>query len=213
MLKRRALILSFATTIYLEKHFRLPWHCWIQSDKIVPIPLMNYVVCGIGFKLIQALVKNRSLENAILYPYLDLVATAIAADIVPMVAENRTLSFFGLEQLRKQPRPGIKTFLETLKKPVTVTDLVFKVAPRINAAGRMDHALKAASLLMSTASEEVNQLAPPIEVFNANPKSDRRTNYKEALLQIEERNEHDYPATVVFHDDWHIGVVGMSLLV
>ena len=165
--------------------------------------------CGIGFKLIQALVKNRSLENAILHPYLDLVATAIAADIVPMVGENRTLSFFGLEQLRKQPRPGIKTFLETLKKPVTVTDLVFKVAPRINAAGRMDHALKAASLLMSTSSEEVNLLAPPIEAFNANRRATDERITKEALLQIEERNEHDYPATVVFHDDWHKGVVGI----
>ena len=165
--------------------------------------------CGIGFKLIQALVKNRSLDNAILYPYLDLVVTAIAADIVPMVGENRTLSFFGLDQVRKNPRPGIKAFLGMLKKPVTITDLVFKVAPRINAAGRMDHALKAASLLMSNNLDEVQELALQIEAFNASRRSTDEQITKEALVQIEERNESDFPATVVYHDKWHKGVVGI----
>ncbi|MDB2701575.1 single-stranded-DNA-specific exonuclease RecJ [Flavobacteriaceae bacterium] len=165
--------------------------------------------CGIGFKLIQALVKNRSLDRAILYSYLDLVVTAIAADIVPMVGENRTLSFLGLEQVRKNPRPGINALLGTLKKPVSITDLVFKVAPRINAAGRMDHALKAATLLMSNSHDELQELAFQIEALNANRRSTDEQITKEALAQIEERNECNFPATVVYHDKWHKGVVGI----
>ena len=81
--------------------------------------------------------KNKASDDT-LYPYLDLVATAIAADIVPMVGENRSLCYFGVKQLREAPRLGIKGFIEQLKKPPPVTDLVFKVAPRINAAGRME---------------------------------------------------------------------------
>ncbi len=165
--------------------------------------------CGIGFKLIQAITINRALNKSILYPYLDLVATAIAADIVPMVGENRTLSFFGLAQLRNDPRPGIAVFLGSLKKPVSITDLVFNVAPRINAAGRMDHALKAAQLLMTKTIEEATQQASLIETFNSNRRATDEQITKEALHQIEERNEHEFPATVVFHDEWHKGVVGI----
>lgn len=165
--------------------------------------------CGIGFKMIQAITINRAMDTEILSPYLDLVATAIAADIVPMVGENRTLSFFGLAQLRNNPRPGISVFLESLKKQVTITDLVFKVAPRINAAGRMDHALKAARLLMCKTKEEATLLALPIETLNTNRRATDEQITKEALSQIEERKEQEFPATVVFHDGWHKGVVGI----
>ena len=165
--------------------------------------------CGIGFKLIQALNQKQGKSEEQLYPYLDLVATAIAADIVPMVGENRTLCFFGLKQLREAPRLGIKCFIEQLKKPLTVSDLVFKIAPRINAAGRMDHALTAAKLLMSETPQEVKTIAEAIETFNAERRATDERITQEALHQIEQRGEESHPATVVFHDTWHKGVLGI----
>lgn len=165
--------------------------------------------CGIGFKLIQALNQKQGKSEEQLYPYLDLVATAIAADIVPMVGENRTLCFFGLKQLREAPRLGIKCFIEQLKKPLTVSDLVFKIAPRINAAGRMDHALTAAKLLMSETPQEVKTIAEAIETFNAERRATDERITQEALHQIEQREEESHPATVVFHDTWHKGVLGI----
>ena len=165
--------------------------------------------CGIGFKLIQALSESWDEPEEKLFPYLDLVVTAIAADIVPMEGENRTLSFFGLAQLRQNPRPGIQSFLGTLKKPVTITDLVFKVAPRINAAGRMDHALVAVDLLTTKDHNEVKKIAAAIEQFNTDRRAIDERITQEALDQIKQRNEEDFPATVVYATDWHKGVVGI----
>ena len=165
--------------------------------------------CGIGFKLIQALSESWDEPEEKLFPYLDLVVTAIAADIVPMEGENRTLSFFGLAQLRQNPRPGIQSFLGTLKKPVTITDLVFKVAPRINAAGRMDHALVAVDLLTTKDHNEVKKIAAAIEQFNTDRRATDERITQEALDQIKQRNEEDFPATVVYATDWHKGVVGI----
>ena len=165
--------------------------------------------CGIGFKLIQALNESWDEPEEKLFPYLDLVVTAIAADIVPMEGENRTLSFFGLTQLRQNPRPGIQSFLGTLKKPVTITDLVFKVAPRINAAGRMDHALVAVDLLTTKDHNEVKKIADAIEQFNTDRRATDERITQEALDQIKQREEEDFPATVVYATDWHKGVVGI----
>ena len=160
-------------------------------------------------KGIDFIICDHHLPGEQLYPYLDLVATAIAADIVPMVGENRTLCFFGLKQLREAPRLGIKCFIEQLKKPLTVSDLVFKIAPRINAAGRMDHALTAAKLLMSETPQEVKTIAEAIETFNAERRATDERITQEALHQIEQREEESHPATVVFHDTWHKGVLGI----
>lgn len=165
--------------------------------------------CGIGFKLIQALVEKANEETSSLLPYLDLVATAIAADIVPIVGENRTLTFLGLRQLQDTPRLGIQVFLQTLKKPANVTDLVFKVAPRINAAGRMDHALAAANLLMETTPAFALEKGEAIEQFNRERRATDERITQEALQQIEDREEQDFPATVVYADNWHKGVVGI----
>ena len=165
--------------------------------------------CGIGFKLIQALSESWDEPEEKLFPYLDLVATAIAADIVPMEGENRTLCFFGLAQLHQNPRPGIQSLLGSLKKPVNITDLVFKVAPRINAAGRMDHALVAVDLLTSKDYNEVKKLVEAIEQFNTERRATDERITQEALNQIKQRKEEDFPATVVFAADWHKGVVGI----
>ena len=165
--------------------------------------------CGIGFKLIQALSESWDEPEEKLFPYLDLVATAIAADIVPMEGENRTLCFFGLEQLHQNPRPGIQSLLGSLKKPVNITDLVFKAAPRINAAGRMDQALVAVDLLTSKDHNEVKKLVEAIEQFNTERRATDERITQEALNQIKQRKEEDFPATVVFAADWHKGVVGI----
>ena len=165
--------------------------------------------CAIGFKLIQALSESWDEPEEKLFPYLDLVATAIAADIVPMEGENRTLCFFGLAQLHQNPRPGIQSLLGSLKKPVNITDLVFKVAPRINAAGRMDHALVAVDLLTSKDHNEVKKLVEAIEQFNTERRATDERITQEALNQIKQRKEEDFPATVVFAADWHKGVVGI----
>ena len=165
--------------------------------------------CGIGFKLIQALSESWEEPEENLLPYLDLVATAIAADIVPMEGENRTLCFFGLAQLHQYPRPGIQCLLGSLKKPVNITDLVFKVAPRINAAGRMDHALVAVDLLASKDHNEVKKMAEAIEQFNTERRATDERITQEALDQIKQRKEEDFLATVVFAEDWHKGVVGI----
>ena len=165
--------------------------------------------CGIGFKLIQALSESWDESEEKLFPYLDLVATAIAADIVPMEGENRTLCFFGLAQLHQNPRPGIQSLLGLLKKPVNITDLVFKVAPRINAAGRMDHALVAVDLLTTNDHNEVKKMAEAIEQFNTERRATDERITQEALDQIKQRKEEDFPATVVFAADWHKGVVGI----
>ena len=165
--------------------------------------------CAIGFKLIQALSESWDEPEEKLFPYLDLVATAIAADIVPMEGENRTLCFFGLAQLHQNPRPGIQSLLGSLKKPVNITDLVFKAAPRINAAGRMDQALVAVDLLTSKDHNEVKKLVEAIEQFNTERRATDERITQEALNQIKQRKEEDFPATVVFAEDWHKGVVGI----
>jgi single-stranded-DNA-specific exonuclease len=165
--------------------------------------------CGVGFKLLQALSIRWSLEEATLYPYLDLVATAIAADIVPIDGENRTLCFFGINQLRTAPRHGIGVFLKELKSEVTITDLVFKVAPRINAAGRMEHALTAAHMLMSNEKEDINRLSEAIEAFNTERRTTDQIITQEAINQIVNNNEEDCFSTVVYNEDWHKGVVGI----
>ena len=172
-------------------------------------PFKELCGCGVGFKLIQALTDFWELPKEDLFPYLDLAATAIAADIVPIVGENRVLCFFGLIQLTHSPREGIKALLQTLKKPPSITDLVFRVAPRINAAGRMDHALKAAELLLTQTAQEATEKAASIEQFNTERRATDEQITKEALEQIEARGEHDFPASVVYSDHWHKGVVGI----
>ena len=164
--------------------------------------------CGIGLSLFKHSTKKQGKSEEQLYPYLDLVATAIV-DIVPMVGENRTLCFFGLKQLREASTIRIKCFIEQLKKPLTVSDLVFKIAPRINAAGRMTGALTAAKLLMSETPQEVKTIAEAIETFNAERRATDERITQEALHQIEQREEESHPATVVFHDTWHKGVLGI----
>jgi len=166
--------------------------------------------CGIGFKLIQALGAHRgeTIEDQV--PYLDLVATAVAADIVPMTGENRILAHFGLEVINTNPRPGIKALIHQIKKQtLDITDVVFIIAPRINAAGRIKHGNHAVELLSEFNFEQAQQFASEIEAYNSERKELDKQITKEALLQIEHNQETEHFTTVVFQEDWHKGVIGI----
>ena len=176
--------------------------------------------CGIGFKLIQALGQNRNQTIEDLTPYLDLVATAIAADIVPMTGENRVLAYFGLQVINSDPRPGIKALItssvrpsvsghQIKKKTIDITDVVFVIAPRINAAGRIKHGNHAVELLTEFDFEQAQQFASEIETYNSDRKDLDKQITKEALLQIENNQEKERFTTVVFQEDWHKGVIGI----
>ena len=166
--------------------------------------------CGVGFKLIQAIASTKGETIEDLIPYLDLVATAIGADIVPITGENRVLAYFGMQVINQNPRAGFKAIINQIKKnTLTITDVVFIIAPRINAAGRMKHGMYAVDLLTQTNFELAEQYASEIETFN----SDRRDADKqitiEALQQIEEQKEQERFTTVVYNENWHKGVIGI----
>lgn len=166
--------------------------------------------CGIGFKLIQALGENRDQTIEDLTSYLDLVATAIAADIVPMTGENRVLAYFGLQVINADPRPGFKALTHQVKKKtLDITDVVFIIAPRINAAGRIKHGNHAVELLTEFDFEQAQQFASEIEAYNSERKDLDKQITKEALSQIIENNEEKRFTSVVFQEDWHKGVIGI----
>lgn len=166
--------------------------------------------CGIGFKLIQALGTNRNQTIDDLVPYLDLAATAIAADIVPITGENRVLAYFGLQVINSEPRPGIKALIHQIKKQtLDITDVVFIIAPRINAAGRIKHGNHAVELLTEFDFEQAQQFASEIEQYNSDRKDLDKHITQEAFRQIEENQEQERFTTVVFQEDWHKGVIGI----
>ena len=140
--------------------------------------------CGIGFKLVQALAEKKGETVESLIPYLDLVATAIAADIVPITGENRTLATFGLQVINTKPRPGFKAIINQIKKDeINITDVVFIIAPRINAAGRIKHGLYAVELLTETNFKKAKKAAAEIEIFNSDRKELDKQITREALKQ------------------------------
>ena len=166
--------------------------------------------CGIGFKLIQALGQNQNQTIDDLVLYLDLVATAIGADIVPITGENRILAKFGLDVINTNPRPGIKALIQNVKKKVlTITDVVFIVAPRINAAGRIKHGNEAVSLLIEYDIDQAEQFASEIEQYNTDRRALDKQITVEALAQITENEETNRFTTVVYREDWHKGVIGI----
>ena len=172
-------------------------------------PYKELCGCGIGFKLIQALQTKLKLPENELLRYLDLVATAIAADIVPIVGENRVLTFFGLKQLQTDPRLGFKILTNQLKKPLKVTDLVFVIAPRINAAGRMDKGLNAVKLMLSIEKQEALSIARAIEFQNNERRNTEEVITKEALQQIKLEGTVNNCSSIVYNPSWHKGVIGI----
>jgi len=173
-------------------------------------PYKELCGCGVGFKLIQALASKEGKDVEDLDEYLDLVATAIGADIVPITGENRALAYFGLQVINSNPRPGIKAIINQVKKDVlTITDVVFIVAPRINAAGRMKHGNYAVTLLTEMDMKLAEEYAAEIEDFNTDRREADKRITEEALHQIETQSEQERFTTVVYHESWHKGVIGI----
>lgn len=166
--------------------------------------------CGVGFKLISgiALLRKQNLQE--LHSYLDLVATAIGADIVPITGENRILAYYGLQVINEAPRVGFEAIIKQVKKQtLTITDVVFIIAPRINAAGRMKHGNHAVTLLTETDYDAACQYAIEIEQYNTDRKEADKQITEEALAQIKAYKEEDKKTTVVYQEDWHKGVIGI----
>jgi len=166
--------------------------------------------CGVGFKLVQGLASHRDQTIDDLNGYLDIVATAIAADIVPITGENRILAYHGLIQINSNPRAGIKAIINQLKKDtLTISDVVFIIAPRINAAGRMKHGNYAVELLTEEDLDIAAQKAAEIEIFNTDRRDLDKFITEEALQQIVANSEEENFTTVVYQENWHKGVIGI----
>ena len=175
-------------------------------------PYKELCGCGVVFKLITALAQAYNLPDESYLQYLDLVATAIAADIVPLTDENRTMAFFGLEKVNENPSHGILALLELAKqnRPIRISNLVFAVAPRINAAGRMDDAKKAVQLFIEKEYQGALDVASLLQQDNLDRREADSSISEEALAEIENdpANLHK-KSTVVFQPHWHKGVVGI----
>lgn len=166
--------------------------------------------CGVGFKLVQALGSHRGETISDLIQFLDLVATAIGADIVPITGENRILAFYGLQVINQQPRIGFKAIIDQLNKTeLTITDVVFIIAPRINAAGRMKHGQHAVNLLTETDMDQALKFAAEIEKFNTDRRGLDQEITEEALIQIQDNGEEEGFTSVVYKNTWHKGVIGI----
>jgi single-stranded-DNA-specific exonuclease len=168
--------------------------------------------CGIGFKLAQAYARHKGIAEDTLECYLDLVAVSIGADIVPINGENRILAYHGLKRINSNPRQGFRTILSLLKvkKELTITDLVFMIAPRINAAGRVESGTRAVDLLVAENEETAQINGLHINQNNTDRRDLDMTITQHALLMIENNPEmQKRKSTVVFHTDWHKGVVGI----
>lgn len=181
-----------------------------QSD--CEYPYKELCGCGVGFKLICALCDELNLPPETSYEYLDLVATAIAADIVPMTGENRILAYYGLKKANENPNVGIKALKELsgLVKELHITNLVFMIAPRVNAAGRMDDARKAVQMFIAASEPEAKQYAEMLHSDNSDRKEADKNITEEALSVIESSTDaNTRKSTVVFQPHWHKGVVGI----
>jgi single-stranded-DNA-specific exonuclease len=167
--------------------------------------------CGVGFKLLQALWKTNNWDQQELLEQLDLLAISIGADIVPITGENRTLAFYGMKQVNDSPRIGVSAMLEIAKKkaPLTLTDVVFTIAPRINAAGRMGDAKTAVKLLLSDDLSKATTIAEEIQSANDERRTIDEEIKEEALVLLEDSLEKLPFSNIVFKKGWHKGVIGI----
>ena len=175
-------------------------------------PYKELCGCGVGFKLISALAQHLNIDEEHFFCYLDLVAVAIAADIVPMTGENRILAYYGLEKINSSPNPGIKAliFLGGIQKKLSINNVVFVIAPRVNAAGRMDDAKKAVQLFIEEDYNKALEYAEMLHSDNTDRKEADSSITSEALEIINNNEDlQNKKTTVVFRNHWHKGVVGI----
>jgi len=174
-------------------------------------PFKELSGCGIGFKLLQAFSRKNNLPEEELNAYLDLVAVSIASDIVPIVDENRVLAYYGLQTLNRNPRKGFKALIDAsnMKRDLTISDIVFVLGPRINAAGRIDDARHAVKLLISETVEIANDRA---EILNKKNEQRREFDFaitEEALGMLDTDEYKSKKYTVLYQPHWNKGVIGI----
>ena len=177
-----------------------------------PYPYKELCGCGVGFKLITALAQNFGIDEEHFLCYLDLLATAIAADIVPMTGENRIMAYFGLEKINNDPNPGIKALIQlgNIQKKLNINNVVFVIAPRVNAAGRMDDARKAVQLFIEDDYNKAMDFAKLLHSDNTDRKEADGSITAEALEIIsKDEDSINRKTTVVYREHWHKGVVGI----
>jgi single-stranded-DNA-specific exonuclease len=182
------------------------------KQKDCPYPYKELCGCGVGFKLMMALAGELGLPDESYLVYLDLVATAIAADIVPITGENRTMAFYGLKKVNEDPCAGIKALMQLagVQKYMHITNLVFVIAPRVNAAGRMDDARKAVQLFIEKDHTKALSFAEMLHSDNADRREADSSITEEALAIIAgDLLSPSKKTTVVFQEHWHKGVVGI----
>jgi single-stranded-DNA-specific exonuclease len=190
-------------------------------------PFKELSGCGVGFKLIQGYAQKNEIPFSDLTQYLDLVAISIASDLVPIIDENRALAYFGLRVINEKPRLGLKTILlqskvDIKKSPndypigsiftreITISDIVFLIGPRINAAGRIDTGRNSVNLLICTTNEKSNAIAAMIDDYNKQRQEKDKNTTEEAIKMLEaDPLFENQKATIVYHPDWHKGVVGI----
>ncbi len=175
-------------------------------------PYKELCGCGVGFKLAQAIAEKLNLPEESYLKYIDLVAIAIAADIVPMTGENRVLAFYGLKKINDNPSPGIQAIIKLagVNKQMFITNVVFMIAPRVNAAGRMDDAKKAVQLFIEQDPEKAMQFAEMLHSDNSDRREMDSQITEEALeLILKDVKNDNKKTTVVYQEHWHKGVVGI----
>ena len=183
-----------------------------RSDCLYPFKELSG--CGVGFKLAQAYAMRRGMDMQEVYRLLPLLAMSIASDIVPVTGENRILAFYGLRALNAMPSEGIRAIMQVAGiegKTITISDLVYKIGPRINAAGRIKSGAEAVRLLISHDAEAALRFAKEIDSYNQNRRDYDTKTTDEALAQLQKdpMNSSKF-TTVVFSPDWHKGVVGIA---
>ncbi|HDR88309.1 MAG TPA: single-stranded-DNA-specific exonuclease RecJ [Bacteroidetes bacterium] len=176
-------------------------------------PFRELSGCGVGFKLIHAYARINSIPFESIVPLLDLVAVSIASDIVPLVDENRVMAYFGLKQLNTNPRLGLRSIIKTAgieNKEITIEDIVFRIGPRINAAGRIESGTKAVELLIASDDKLAHDISDKINTFNNTRKNIDRNITREAMQMISSNpRRRNASSTVLFNPDWHKGVIGI----
>ena len=178
-----------------------------------PYPFKHLSGCGVGFKLLQAFAQRNNIPFSELIPLLDLLALSIASDIVPITGENRILAYYGLKQLNSNPSVGVKSILEVCglaDKEINITDIVFKVGPRINASGRMKLASEAVELMVSSDVQFTKMKSGTINEYN-NDRKDLDKNITDEAIQLIASNTAylTRKSIVVYKPDWHKGVIGI----
>lgn len=195
----------------------LPEACAILNPKLADntYPYPHLSGCGVGFKFMQAFAKSNGLTNHNeLYSLLDLVAVSIAADIVPMTGENRIMAYHGLKRLNSNPNMGLKSIIRICNlanKEITISDVIFKIGPRINASGRMQSGMEAVDLLTTKDQNEAYAKGKNIDQYNRDRKELDKRITEEANAILEERGEidSDHKSIVIYNKNWHKGIIGI----